>query len=151
MAGDREVSDIEKLMARSTINFPRSIDHKEVGGLLTHVARGIGPATTINYRVSSNENIVPERNNLGSLTGKHISDPGSATTSGNISTSYGEGSGAELAIISFDLKREHRTDIRGYDSMKFFTTPGYSLEELNPTELRLMDNVRAQVRGWFGV
>jgi len=117
------------------IIFPTDITPREVGVLLEHIAKSLN--CTFKYQEQVNHSIQPEDSKV---THNHET----IRMDGMIHTIP-----PSLTILSFGLTRVLTDKESLYSALKFFTTPGYDIEEINPPELLLMDKIGQAIDTYF--
>ena len=131
------MDDYQKLLERTTINFPRSVDKEEAIKALEYISRNIGHCA-ISYNFSGLGNI---RDNL--TEGDAVSEDYLIEIRGNIFSLEAP------AIGAFSFIRDNKNILGMFSGMKFETTPGYELEEIPESEIKLYDLVRKRLEDFF--
>jgi len=124
----------ESLERLTRVNFPNSIVPGEVRDLLEYVSQNLG--CDVRYKEEVNHAIHPDVHN----------------TNHNKETTKIEGQITQpnpLVMLSFSLERVILDMRSRYSGLTFFTTPGYRLEELHPSEPDLMRKVGSSVAAYF--
>ena len=126
------MNDLETLLERTKIDFKRNLKFKEFRDLLMYIQENL--KCEIEYQFLS----------IGRIGSKYAGGKGMRHY---VSKASGRISSKENMIgVSFDLEKSLEY---GFSGLKFFTTPGYYLEEIPERDIKLMDIVREQVEKYF--
>ena len=126
------MNDLETLLERTKIGFKRNLKFKEIKDLFRYIQKNL--QCEVEYQFLSNGRIGSMYNNEKSIK-QYVSK-----ASGSIRS-------RENTIgVSFDLERSLEY---GFSCLKFFTTPGYDLNEIPSRDLKLMDEIKLQVENYF--
>lgn len=127
------MGDLQELLERTTINFPRSVEEKEAWALLEYVAINVGNNCRIwggfsgFFRVSEGQT---EERYFAKIEGMLSKEDGHV-------------------VACFSFLRDEK-DLEGsFFGLKFDTIPGYDLDELPREEVRLYDSVRDILNKYF--
>lgn len=129
---------LDKLLEKTEIKFPRPIDREEMHELFKFLANQLeGYEFNVHYekeirygsRFNQSQKKIPIR-----IYNKKIS--------GSVSNSNG--------MTGFECFKKDSIDSGNkFYEIKFFTPPGYDLEEVNPKDIATMDTVREKVKLYF--
>ena len=127
------MNELEELLDKTTIEFPHAIDGKEAYKLLKGISENLDcrvyGASTEHYNFNSAGN-----------NERYISD-----IKGTISY-YTENS---IVTTSFSFSRDMGEELGNFSGLKFFTPPGYDLDEIDSNEVELYDKVRGAAKKYF--
>jgi len=125
------------LEERTTISFPHTIIPREVGALLDYVSKEL--KCDVRYQEEVNHSIQASRENSPQVHSQEV-----VKIEGQMIITH-----LELILLSFNLIRNITDRGSRYSGLKFFMIPGYDLDEINPSELNLMDYVRQSIDAYF--
>lgn len=126
------MEDIQDLIDRTTINFPRNVDEREAYSVLEFVSRDL------DYRV-----------NGGNFGGFFLVEDG------EVGEKYEAEIRGAISSIDFDERagfsflRDEKNLKGGFSGIIFETIPGYSLEEHNRGEVKAWGEVRKSIDKYF--
>ena len=124
----------QDLVERATINFPRSIDFKEVKKVLRHLRDNIGKDLRINAGFKGYLYIGKEREE------SYVSE-----VSGLMTCLMEDG----YVITSFSFLRDKINLSGNFSGLRFEPPVGYDLDEVDRTELRLYGLTRESLKEYF--
>jgi len=133
---------LDELMEKVTIKFPRHVVPAEMKNILRYVVEKVGNKCSMNYQTHTHYNV--SNNHLGDDSGVR-EGVGTTKIGGSIST-YGKDS---FATTSFDVLGDYIDDEYLFNGIRFFTAPGYDIDEIDKNELELMDMVRSHINDYF--
>jgi hypothetical protein len=126
------MTGLQELTKRTTITFPGSIDARAVLELFKHISKELGNNARLYGNFSGFFNF-----SCGSSDERYVSE-----MSGNIVQ-------RGITAVNFSLLRDENNILGGFSDLRFNTPPGYDLEEVNPRELELYDEVRYYLDNFF--
>ena len=127
---------LDGLMEKTTINFPRHIDAKEAEKILKYVSRE--EQCGIRYTEKSAVKI----NDWGCRGDyeRYVQE-----ISGTMNRF-----GVALMLVEFQLFRDStKQGAPEFDGLRFLTVPGYDLEEISKEEVGFMDKVKKDIAEYF--
>ncbi len=134
----KEKDSLEELLGRTEIKFPREVSLIEAEKLLAYVAKGLSCEVTYS---------LDERKRVGSRTAQFNKDKDGKYSAERIGFDIKGTFYTFSSSVTFDGEKYRGVDMLG--AIRFFTTPGYSLEKIPRAELNLMDSVRSQIEKYF--
>ena len=130
----------ENLQQKKTINFPRNLTPEEASRLFKYLSYEVG--CEIRYaedvRVTVGNCFEQIR---GVFKRETVKIAGQFTSFPPI----------RVPLIPFDLTRVIEGETSSFGALRFFTTPGYELNELDPLELGFMDRIREGIEKYFAL
>ena len=128
----------DTLAEKTTINFPRTIDEGEAEELFRHLH------TELDYEFRYTEK---RQKRIG--TPRQMANPEDDNYVQEISGGIHSLKKHPLTTMGFQLIRDSAGLDYKFAGFKFFTSPGDELEEVDPSDITLMDNVREGVKTYF--
>ena len=128
----------ETLEDLTTTRFPKDITAKAAEELLRNICNDL--SCSVNYQ----EEIIGKLGYVSDQNGKYVDK-----VSGTFIPSRGKWD-HWLVIAPFHLFREPKREWSpDFSGLRFFTTPGYDLDELNPHEIDFMGKVKKYIANYF--
>ena len=124
-------------LERITLKFPKSLSSDEFIGALLELAK----SKNYEFRNGSQRgfiNIIRDPESGEWINDSYISEMNFTVTRFNQFT----------AFPNFSLGKDH-SDFRRFSSLSFFTIPGHDLNEINPEELALIDQFKADLQEYL--
>ena len=134
MVQDLFMSDLQEVLEKTNIEFPRDVDFEEVKEILGYIVDTIKRNSRVNTTFSGHLGISQEEREC------YVSE-----VSGLISYLKGE----QMGLSGFSLVRSERNLFRNFSGLRFEPPVGYDLDEIDKTELRLYDLTRDCLREYF--
>ena len=116
----------------SVVNFPRNVDEKEAYRVLEHVSADLG------YDIGGGSFGGFFSIKAGNLKVKYEADINGSISSKDFSRS-----------ATFSFSREVIEDGSAFSGMRFFTTPGYTLEDHDNGEVETWKEIKESVERYF--
>ncbi len=132
---------LETLEEITKIQFPQELDREEVLNYFAFLSRQVPCAITSKFGQFVN---VGSRLELEENPAEVSVDYGTAEWSGSLAKTN-----AGFVIASFTLARNIGESVRKFTGMSFFTTPGDTLQQLNPAEVRFYRDLKQLTQEYF--
>ncbi len=129
---------LDKLLERTTVEFPRGLREKELKDLFKFVV-GMFTKTEITYYPQKSVHV---GNRFEKITDKVPVKTYNLRITDHVDNLF-DSAGFEC------LKKDALDSGPLFHGIRFFTTPGYELSEIPSSRLKLIDSVRAAVEKYF--
>lgn len=126
------MGDLERLLEKTEIKFPKELSVKEVENLFLYISRQI--RCNINYSVKK-----------GKSAGGSLDPKNAKIETYDVEINGMIFSRTSLGFNCYDADFQE-TKLAG---MRFITPPGYDLEELPKEQVAFMDEIREKVNNYF--